>query len=167
MSEGYRDWYHPDGGLPEQAPEGLVDSYAAPWLVQRAGETAIATNDGSSAWVVGVALVALALLALAGWWAWRHRAALRLWVTLRRLERRASAEMDAGGRRELLDELVAAIGAWQHGGRAPWRDRLAEPWSAWVREIDHGRFGGAGDAPDALVWRLRSMRREVWRGQAT
>ncbi|MFP4463128.1 MAG: Mur ligase family protein, partial [Guyparkeria sp.] len=24
MSEGYRDWTHPDGDLPEQAPEGLV-----------------------------------------------------------------------------------------------------------------------------------------------
>ncbi len=164
MTDSYRDWHHPDGGLPEQAPEGLVDIYTAPWLVQRAGEAPGAAPDGSPTWLLVAVAALLVLLVLGGWWAWRHRAALRLWMRLRRLERRASRPLDAGARRTLLDELIAAIGEWQHGGRAPWRERLAEPWAAWVREIDHGRFGGAGDPPDALVERLRAMRREAWRG---
>lgn len=170
MSEGYRDWAHPSGGLPEQAPEGLVDIYTAPWLVQRAGDAAAPADEGSLAWL---AVVAIALLLVAGWWLWRHRGDLRLWWTLWRRERQLARVVDAAGERALQDEVIRAIGRWQHGGPAPWRERLAEPWSAWVREIDHARFGrqsgDPGQAPDAwrtsVVERLRAMRRALWRRQ--
>ncbi|RRQ24382.1 hypothetical protein D5687_02735 [Guyparkeria sp. SCN-R1] len=168
MSEGYRDWAHPSGGLPEQAPEGLVDIYTAPWLVQRAGDASAPADEGSLAWLM---VVAIALLLLAGWWLWRHRGDLRLWWALWQLERQSARVIDAAGERALQDEVIRAIGRWQHGGRAPWRERLAEPWSAWVREIDHARFGRQSvhsrPAPDswrtAVVERLRAMRRALWR----
>ncbi|WP_322521411.1 hypothetical protein SR882_00530 [Guyparkeria halophila] len=171
MSEGYRDWHHPDGGLPEQAPEGLVDIYTAPWLVQRAADAPVPADEGSLVWLAGVVI---ALVLLFGWWLSRHRSELRLWWTLWRLERQAAHVVDAAGRRALQDDVIRAIGRWQHGGRAPWRERLAEPWSAWVREIDHARFGqGSGDAGadpdswrDSLGKRLRAMRRAVWREEA-
>ncbi|MFP4251600.1 MAG: LPXTG cell wall anchor domain-containing protein [Guyparkeria sp.] len=171
MSEGYRDWTHPDGDLPEQAPEGLVDIYTAPWLAARetAESGASSGDEASLAWLVVLAVVLLLLL---GWWAWRRRADLRLWWTLWGLERRSRQVGDAAGWRDLQDRVVGAIGRWQHGGRAPRRDRLAEPWSAWVREIDHERFAQRTETvPDArrasLAARLRTMRRAVWRREAS
>ncbi|MFN2381379.1 MAG: hypothetical protein ABR561_02360 [Guyparkeria sp.] len=172
MSEGYRDWHHPDGSLPEQAPEGLVDIYTAPWLVQRAGETTSPGGQGSSVWLLWVVIAGVILLALVGWWLWRRRADLRLWWALWRLERQSRRVVDATGRRALQDEVIRAVGRWQHGGRAPWRARLAEPWAAWVGEIDHARFGQCPGHPGADVdsWRdsvgerLRAMRRAVRRG---
>lgn len=168
MSEGYRDWTHPNGALPETAPEGLVDVYTAPWLAQRAGEMPTPADEGSLAGLAGGAVV---LLLLVGWWFWRHRAELRLWWALWRLEREASRIVDAAARRALQDEVIRAIGRWQHRGRAPWRQRLPEPWSVWVREIDHARFGHSLEqAPDAwrnsVVERLRAMRRAVWRRES-
>lgn len=161
MSE-YRDWQHPEGGPSEAAPESLVDVFTAPWLDQATGGVLAPTAavGGGGRWLAIVfALLALVLLIAA----WRRRRDLVLAARLWRLERAARRLDGAFSLRELQDQSTVAIARWQHGGRAPRRNRLARPWSDWVRVLDHQRFGhDRGDAA-ALAAHLRAMRRALWR----
>ncbi|MFA7522632.1 MAG: hypothetical protein WCY71_06915 [Halothiobacillaceae bacterium] len=161
MSE-YRDWQHPEGGPSEAAPESLVDVFTAPWLDQATGGVLAPTAavGGGGRWLaIVLALLVLALLIAA----WRRRRDLVLAARLWRLERAARRLDGAFSLRELQDQSMVAIARWQHGGRAPRRDRLAGPWSDWVRVLDHQRFGhDRGDAA-ALAAHLRAMRRALWR----
>lgn len=159
----YRDWQHPEGGPPETAPEDLVDVFTAPWLDEpTAGPGAALGNASGSGFWIGVIVVLLVLLLLLV--AWRHRRDLVLAFRLQRLERAARRTTSPSSLRELQDRTVTALARWQHGGRAPRRDRLPEPWSSWLRELDHGRFGAPdGEGAAALADRLRSMRRALWR----
>lgn len=159
----YRDWQHPEGGPPETAPERLVDVFTAPWLDPAAGppSTALDAAAADGRWLAIVAALAVVAVVI---FAWRRRRDLRLTVTLTRLER-AARRSDAGtSLRDLQDRTAMAIARWQHGGRAPRRDRLASPWSDWVRHLDHARFGTEhADDPRELIEQLRRMRRAVWR----
>lgn len=165
MTEGYREWQHPDGALPEAAPEGLIDVYAAPWLADQAVPPGSVPSDGG-ALLWGLAAAAFVLLLLLAGWLWHRRGDLRLAVVLWRLERDAAKAVSPADLRAVQDRLVTAIGRWQHGRSAPQRGRLRPPWSAWVREIDHARFGRNDAAgQETLVKRLREMRRSLWRAQ--
>ncbi|MDG4868364.1 hypothetical protein P8631_10175 [Guyparkeria sp. 1SP6A2] len=163
MSE-YRDWRHPEGGPPETAPDRLVDVFTAPWLEPGASGPASAL-EGAAAdgrWLVVLVVLVVIVVAL---YVWRRRRDLMLGIALARLER-AARRADAGtSLREMQDRTATAIARWQYGGRAPRRDRLAPPWSEWVRHLDHARFGSGspGNATD-LAEQLRSMRRAAWRG---
>lgn len=159
---GYRDWQPLPGSLPEGAPDRLVDAYIIPDLIDPGAAKApppAAEAGLSPAWL----LVIVLLVIVAGGWLWRHRREWRLARELRRLER-SCRRSDPARLRAQADAAIAAIGRWQHGRPAPLRDRLAAPWSDWVREMDHARFGG-DPALDAewLAARLRLMRRRVWR----
>ncbi|MGM0517946.1 MAG: hypothetical protein ACQER6_10145 [Pseudomonadota bacterium] len=158
---GYRDWEPLPGSLPEGAPDRLVDAYTIPGLIETGAEEvppAAAEAGLSPAWLLPLVL----LVIVAGWWLWRRRRELRLARELRRLER-SCRRSEPAQLRARADGVIVAIGCWQHGRPAPQRDRLAAPWSDWVREIDHARFGSdpALDA-DWLVTRLRLMRRQLW-----
>lgn len=160
----YRDWRHPEGGPPETAPDRLVDVFTAPWLDPAAGGPAAAIDAASTGgrWLVVVA--ALGVIALIVY-AWRRRRDLRLGLTLARLERAARRADAQASLRELQDRTAVAIARWQHGGRAPRRNRLAPPWSEWLRRLDHARFGSdLAGGPAELAEQLRAMRRAVWRG---
>ena len=158
----YRDWQHPEGGPPETAPDRLVDVFTAPWLEPDAtGASAAvdaAVTDGPWLAVVGALVVVAVAL-----YAWRRRRDLMLGITLARLERaarRANAETSV---RDLQDRTAVAVARWQHGGRAPRRDRLSPPWSDWVRRLDHARFGTRPSTdPAELAGLLRQMRRAAW-----
>src|SRR5690554_4103826 len=159
MSE-YRDWLHPEGGPSEAAPESLVDVFTAPWLDQAAGgvfSPTAAVGSGGRWLAIVLALLVLVLLIAA----WRRRHDLLLAIRLWRLEQAARRSDGAHSLRELQDQSMVAIARWQHGGRAPHRDRLAGPWPGWVRALDHQRFGP--DGGDAIVFAagLRVMRRAL------
>ena len=155
---GYRDWQHPPGAAPEAAPERLIDIYTVPGLIEPGSAPVVAAGPEAGLSLIGWLLPLAVLLVLAGGWAWRRRRDLRLAWALRRLERRCRARADTA--RACADALVTVIGCWQHGRLAPRRDKLAAPWSDWVREIDHARFGATLDA-DWLAGRLRRMRRRA------
>lgn len=164
----YRDWQHPEGGPPETAPDRLVDVFTAPWLEPDAPGPGTALDAAAAAdgrWLAVAVLLVVIAVAL---YAWRRRRDLMLGLTLARLERaarRANAETSV---RDLQDRTAVAVARWQHGGRAPRRDRLSPPWSDWVRRLDHARFGAA-PAEDLreLAEQLRQMRRAVWRRGAS
>ena len=162
MSE-YRDWQHPEGGPPEAAPERLVDVFTAPWLEPNATDPAAAVSvaAGDGRWFAAIVLLLVIAAAL---YLWRRRRDLMLDIALRRIERAARRPGGAASLRELQDRTAMAIARWQHGGQAPRRDRLAPPWSEWVRHLDHARFGAGQRAdPRELADELRRMRRAVWR----
>jgi len=162
MSE-YRDWQHPEGGPPETAPDRLVDVFTAPWLDTAAGSPAAALGAASTdgRWLVALGALVAGLVLIQ---VWRRRRDLVLAVTLARLER-AARRLGAGASlRGLQDRAAVAVARWQHGGRAPRRDRLSPPWSDWVHQLDHARFATIpADDPAELAAQLRRMRRALWR----
>jgi HAMP domain-containing protein len=161
----YRDWEHLPGEPPEGAPEGLVDVYHVPGLIEPGGSWPAPTGaTGEAAVSLLWSLPLILLVAVAAMRLWRRRRVRRLAAELGRLERvcRRGDGLRPDDLRALADAAVVAIGRWQHGRSGPVRARLAAPWDERVRELDHARFG-ARPALEAgwLAERLRRMRREL------
>lgn len=157
----YRDWQHPPGAAPEAAPDRLVDIYTVPGLIEPGSAPSVTAAPDAGLPVIAWLLPLVLLLVLAAAWVWRRRRDLRLAWALRRLERRCR-QGGADAVRGCADALIVAIGRWQHDRTGPRRERLSAPWSGWVREVDHARFGATLEA-DWLAGRLRRMRRQALR----